>query len=129
MLSFKRSLLFVITTLIATVSLTSVQAGMVSNDQIIETIHQKIDKDSLLQTIHRAEVREQLASLGVNPSDLETRINHMTHAEIAQLNEQMSELPAGAGGALGALVTIFVVLVITDVIGATDVFPFIHPIT
>jgi hypothetical protein len=51
----------------------------------------------------------------------------MTDEEIAQLNQQIDELPAG-GDVLGILLVIFIVFVITDVIGATDIFPFIHPV-
>ncbi len=125
----KRSVLIIMTTLIAVVSLSSVQAGMVSNEQIIEKVHQQIDKDTLLQAMHRTEVKEQLASLGVSSAELETRINQMTHAEITQLNSQMADMPAGAGDVLGVFVTLLVIFVITDVLGATDIFPFIRPIT
>jgi hypothetical protein len=51
----------------------------------------------------------------------------MTDEEMAQLNQQIDELPAG-GDVLGILLVIFLVFVITDVIGATDIFPFIHPV-
>jgi hypothetical protein len=51
----------------------------------------------------------------------------MTGDEIAQLNQQINELPAG-GDILGILVLVFIIFVITDVIGATDIFPFIHPV-
>jgi hypothetical protein len=51
----------------------------------------------------------------------------MTQAEVAQLNQQIDQLPAGSG-VLGIVVLIFIVFVITDVIGATDIFPFIHPV-
>ncbi len=71
--------------------------------------------------------RQQLISMGVSSADVETRINQMTQQEIAQLNQNMAELHAGSG-VLGAVVLIFIVFVVTDVIGATDIFPFIHPV-
>ena len=37
------------------------------------------------------------------------------------------ELPAG-GDVLGVILVVFIVFVITDVIGATDIFPFIKPV-
>ncbi|MCK5395371.1 MAG: PA2779 family protein, partial [Gammaproteobacteria bacterium] len=79
------------------------------------------------QTINRTDVQQQLSDMGVSTADIENRINQMTGKEIAQLNQQLNELPAG-GGVLGVIVLIFVVFVITDVIGATDIFPFIHPV-
>lgn len=103
---------------------TQARAAMVMNDQII---HQTHDREILLQTINRADVKQQLSSLGVSTLDLENRINQMTAEEIALLNQQLDQMPAG-GDILGVVVLIFIVFVITDVIGATDIFPFIHPV-
>ena len=55
------------------------------------------------------------------------RIAQMTDQEIAHLNQQLAELPAG-GDVLGLVVLIFIVFIITDAIGATDIFPFVHPV-
>ena len=52
----------------------------------------------------------------------------MTDAEIAQINQRIAEMPAGGSSVLGVLLIIFIVFVITDVLGATDIFPFIKPI-
>jgi hypothetical protein len=65
--------------------------------------------------------------MGVSTAELESRINQMTGEEIAQLNQQLNDLPAGSG-VLGIIVLVFIVFVITDVIGATNIFPFIHPV-
>jgi hypothetical protein len=46
---------------------------------------------------------------------------------VQQLNNHLTELPAG-GDILGLAVLVFLVFVLTDVIGATDIFPFIHPV-
>ena len=100
---------------------------MVSNQQIIYAAEQTDARQSLLQTLKREQVQQQLLNLGVSPADVEARVQHMSYAEITQLNQQIDELPAGSG-VLGAVVFIFVVFVITDVIGATDVFPFIRPV-
>jgi len=127
MMSFKRTLALILAISLTGLSFGNAQAAIVSNDQIIHRIEQANDKAALLQSIQRADVQQQLASLGVNPADIETRINQMTHEEIAQLNQQMAELPAG-GDVLGIIVLIFIIFVITDVIGATDIFPFIHPV-
>ena len=108
-------------------SIGNAQAAIVSNNQLIHKINQANDKAALLQTIKRADVQAQLISMGVSSADVETRINQMTQQEIAQLNQNMAELHAGSG-VLGVVVLIFIVFVVTDVIGATDIFPFIHPV-
>lgn len=108
-------------------SFTSAQAAMISNDVIINHVQQGHAKTELLQTINRSDVKQQLLNLGVNPENIESRIELMTPEEIAQLNQQIEELPAG-GDVLGVLLVIFIVFVITDIIGATDIFPFIKPV-
>ncbi len=127
MMKFKRTLSLILSIALISVSASNVQAAIVSNDQIIYKTDQVSDRAALLQTIKRADVQAQLSSMGVSAVDIETRINQMTHEEIAQLNQHMAELPVGAG-VLGVVVLIFLVFVITDVIGATDIFPFIHPV-
>jgi hypothetical protein len=48
----------------------------------------------------------------------------MTDEEVRALNQKMDEMPAGSG-VVGAVVLIFLVLLITDIAGLTDVFPFV----
>lgn len=127
MMKFKRTLSLILSIALISVSASNVQAAIISNDQIIYKTDQVSDKAALLQTIRRADVQAQLSGMGVSTVDIEARINQMTHEEIAQLNQHMAEIPVGAG-VLGTVVLIFLVFVITDVIGATDIFPFIHPV-
>ena len=122
-----RYISLLLTASILSLSLGTSQAAMVSNKQIIHAAEETDARQSLLQTLKRDEVQQQLLSLGVSPADVESRIQHMSHAEITQLNQQIDQLPAGSG-VLGAVVFIFVVFVVSDVIGATDIFPFIHPV-
>jgi hypothetical protein len=51
----------------------------------------------------------------------------LSDSELARINQGIEHLNAG-GDVLGILLVIFIVFVITDVIGATDIFPFIHPV-
>ncbi len=127
MMLFKRTLTLILSISLLGLSFGNAQAAIVSNDQIINKAQQKNERAALLQTIAREDVQQQLFKMGVNPADIENRINQMTQQEIAQLNQQMNELPAGAG-VLGIILIVFIVFVITDVIGATDIFPFIHPV-
>lgn len=125
--SYRRSAVMFLSILMLCLSFGQAQAAIIANNQIIHQIEQTNDKEALLQTINRIDVQEQLLDMGVNTADIENRISQMTQEEIAQLNQQIDELPAG-GGILGFIVLIFIVFVITDVIGATDIFPFIHPV-
>ena len=108
-------------------SFTSTQAALVGNDLVINHVQHNSAKTELIQTINRTDIKQQLLNMGVNPADITSRIDLMTNEEIAQLNQQIDELPAG-GDVLGVILIIFIVFVITDVIGATDIFPFIKPV-
>lgn len=81
----------------------------------------------LKQLLERDEVRSQLLQLGADPSQIDQRIDRLTATELQQLNTQIDQLPAGSGF-LGIAALIFVVFVITDALGATDLFTFVKPI-
>ena len=127
MKSIQKYLSVLLSVTLMSLSFSSTQAAMISNDVVINHAQQSKAKTELLQTINRSDVKQQLLNMGVAPENIESRINLMTHEEIAQLNQQIGELPAG-GDVLGVILIIFIVFVITDVIGATDIFPFIKPV-
>lgn len=127
MVLFNRIVTLTLSLLLICAPISQAQAAIIANAQLFDQVQQANDKDALLQTINRVDVQEQLLGMGVSTAELESRINQMTQQEIVQLNQQINELPAG-GDILGVIVLIFIVFVITDVIGATDIFPFIHPV-
>ena len=127
MKSTRKYLSVVLSIALMGMSFNTVQAAIVGNELVINQAQHHAETIQLLQTINRSDVKAQLLSMGVTAKDIESRINLMTHEEIAQLNQHMDELPAG-GDLLGIILIIFIVFVITDVIGATDIFPFIKPV-
>jgi hypothetical protein len=104
-----------------------VQAAMVGNDQLIGATQGQVDRSMLRETLQRDTVKQQLAALGVTQEQALQRVDRMTDQEVAQLNQQLADLPAG-GDVLGIIVLFLVIFIITDIIGATDIFPFIHPV-
>jgi hypothetical protein len=65
---------------------------------------------------------------GIDPIEAKARLDSLSDAEVIRLAEQIENLPAG-GDALGILVgaalIVFIVLLITDILGYTNVFPFV----
>lgn len=106
--------------------LAPVQAAMVGTPQAIQAEQTRVERADLLAALEREDVRTQLEAMGVDSAMAAERVAAMTDAEIAELNQRIGELPAG-GDALGVILLILLIFVITDVIGATDIFPFIHP--
>jgi len=105
-----------------------VQAGMISTDRAAATAaHARI-----VHMLDRADVHAKLEELGVKPAEVKARVAALTDSEAAQLAHSIDNLPAGADGGVGAIVgaivLVFLVLLITDLLGLTKVFPFTKPI-
>lgn len=102
------------------------QAGMVSTEQVAAQSSSE-QRARIVSFLEREEIRNSLTSHGVNPAEATARVTALTDAEVASLNQKLDELPAG-GEILGILLTIFIVLLITDILGFTKVFPFTRSI-
>ena len=123
----KRPTAVLLSLLLALMPMIPAQAAMIGNQQIINQGESQQTRSSLQQLFEQESARQQLHTWGVDPGQLQNRINSLTDSELARINQQVDSLDAG-GGVLGILLIIFIIFVITDVIGATDIFPFIHPV-
>ena len=74
--------------------------------------------------LDRAEVQEQLQALGVSASQVKARVAAMSDEEAARLAAELDSLPAGGADVLGVILAVFIILLITDILGFTKVFPF-----
>ena len=105
------------------------QAKMVATDQVIEQTDPANDRTRVESFLLRDDVQKQLILLGIDPEEATSRVASLSDGEIQQIAGRLDELPAGEGGGIGplvgAIVLIFLVLLITDLIGLTDVFPFV----
>ncbi|MGY0194448.1 PA2779 family protein [Leptothrix sp. BB-4] len=82
----------------------------------------------LLAAVDRAEVAQALVARGVDPAQARQRIAALSDAQAQALAAEMDQAPAGADGVLDTLVFIFLVLLVTDILGFTKVFPFTRSI-
>lgn len=122
---FKR---LIASVLIATTALMglpiSAQAGMVGTDEAISAASSLADRDKVGSFLQREDVRAALQARGVDPQAATDRVRALSDQEVAQLAEQIDKAPAAGVDALGFLLVVFVVLLITDALGMTKVFPF-----
>jgi len=123
----RRPIAIFLSILLALMPLLPAQAAMIGNEQIVKQNLSSQTRDGLQQLFAQETARQQLQAWGVSPDQIRSRIDSLTDAELARINQQVNDLHAG-GSVLGILLVIFIVFVITDVIGATDIFPFIHPV-
>ena len=110
-----------------TVWLPAAQAEMIGTEAVTGAEEVEVQRDEILALLEREEVRGQLVAWGVDPADAEARVEALTPAELQALSERMDEDPAGAGvgSVVGAALIVFLVLLITDILGYTSVFPFV----
>lgn len=102
----------------------TLHAAVITSTDLILQQEDKIGREKLLQTLDRAEVKNALIERGVDPTMAKLRVAAMTADEVSSMNQKMDELPAGSG-IVGAALVVFLVLLFTDVMGYTDVFPFV----
>jgi hypothetical protein len=98
-------------------------AGMVSTEAAVANSERAL----VASFLDREDVRAQLEASGVSAADVKARVAAMTDEEARNLAGQIESLPAG-GDILGILLTVFIVLLITDILGFTKVFPFTRSI-
>ena len=98
------------------------QAAMLSTDRALASG----DKGRIAQFLDRADVRAQLQAHGVNPADAKARVAALSDDEAAKLAGQIDSAPAGgdAGAVIGAALIVFLILILTDYLGYTHIFPF-----
>lgn len=101
------------------------QAGMVSTADAVAEQGVAEQRGEIEAALAREDVRRQLAGLGVDPAEVDTRVAALSDSQVRELYGRMQELPAGGDSLIGALVFVFLVLLITDLLGLTDVYPFV----
>lgn len=74
--------------------------------------------DALLS---RERVQDQLLAFGVEPAEVKGRLSALTGEELRMLDERLAQLPAG-GDALAVVGIVFLVLLILELVGVTDIF-------
>ncbi len=104
------------------------RAAMVGTDQAIEQAAAASDRARVMDFMAREDVREQMMTLGIDPDEAASRAASLSDAEIQQIAGNLDQLPAGQsflGAVIVAILVVFLVLLITDLLGLTNVFGFV----
>jgi hypothetical protein len=100
------------------------QGAMLATDSTLGAAQ----REQVSRLLERADVQAKLRSFGVSADDVRTRVAALTDEEVSQLAAKIDSLPAGGDGIIGAIVLVFIILLITDILGLTKIFPFTRPI-
>lgn len=126
------SVLLTICMLMVTVPYKSSFAGMIGTETALDMTRGQEARNYLKGIVAREDVQTALIAQGINPLEAKARIDSLSDAEAIDLADQIEQQPAGGsalGVIVGALLIVFIVLLITDILGYTDIFPFVkkHP--
>lgn len=104
-----------------------VHAVMITTEEATAPAAADAARAHLQALLAREDVQAGLARHGVSAEAAVARVAALSDAEAQELSQRMDSLPAG-GSVLGVIVFIFLVLLVTDILGLTKVFPFTRPI-
>jgi len=99
------------------------QAAMVTTDNALAGSQ----RSQVARLLERADVQARLAAHGIRAADVQARVAVLSDDEAAELAAKIDGLPAG-GDLIGAAVLVFLILLLTDILGFTKIFPFTRPV-
>ena len=111
--------------------ISSAQATLVSTEQVAAAegvTSASAQRDYVNATLERADVAAALQARGIDLDQAHARVAALTDDEVAHVAHTLDTAPAGAGDVLGVIVFIFVLLLLTDILGFTKIFPFTRSI-
>jgi len=122
------SLFLIFSFLLLDFTATTAKAGIIGTETVINSVQGEDCRSKVMDFLDRQEVRDALVQKGISPEQAKNRVASLTDQEIVYLSKTMDQIPAGGdsfGALIGAAVLIFLVLLVTDILGFTDVFTFV----
>lgn len=101
--------------------------ALIPTIEVVEESSLSLEKDQIVKFLEQKHVQEELIKRGITPHEAITRVASLSRSEVKMLASEIENAPAGGDGIgtlVGAAVFVFVVLLITDILGFTKVFPF-----
>ena len=96
-------------------------AGMIGTAHMLEDETRAASLSRVEVLLARADVGRQLEAFGVDQAMVAERLNGLSTAELLQLEGQLDSQVAG-GDIVGIVGAVFIVLLILELVGVTDIF-------
>ena len=106
----------------------SAMAAMIETEAVIDANQAQNAREYLNSFLAREDVTNALITQGIDPQEAKIRIDSLTDQEAQFIADKLKQLPAGGDFFVALLIIVFVVfviLLITDIAGYTDIFPFV----
>jgi hypothetical protein len=103
-------------------------AALVGTETVMDAARIQNARELVRNLMAREDVQTSLVNQGIDPQEAWARAEALSDAEAVRLADTIESLPAGGSNALGivvgAILIVFIILLITDILGYTSVFPF-----
>jgi hypothetical protein len=103
-------------------------AAMIGTETVLDAGRVQNAREQVRRLMAREDIQAALVRQGIDPREAAARAEALSDAEAVRLAESIEGLPAGGVSALGvvvgAILIVFIILLITDILGYTSVFPF-----
>ena len=110
-------------------SVQAAKAQMIDTNTVLSVNTSESSRAQVNAFLQREDVLAAMQQQGVDAVEAQKRVASLSDAELARISQAMEQLPAGGstiGTIVGAALFIFVVLLITDLLGLTNVFSFVN---
>ena len=111
--------------LLLNISVQPSMAQMITTEMSIEINKQAEGRTTVNTFLQREDVQQTMGRQGIDLVEAQKRVDALSDAEVLRLAQTIEQLPAGAG-IVGAAVFVFIVLLVTDLLGLTHIFPFVN---
>jgi hypothetical protein len=123
------SVVLVVCMLLLVVPLQPCMAALIGTETVLDAARGQEARQNIDRILAREEVQRMFRMHGISPEEAKARVNALSDAEVLAVEKRLDQLPAGGdgvGAVIFAVLFVFVVLLITDILGYTDVFPFVR---
>ncbi|HHO48563.1 MAG TPA: hypothetical protein ENN06_08970 [Desulfobacteraceae bacterium] len=123
------SIVLIISFLLLNFAAQTARAEMISTETAIALTGKENSRTTVAAFLERMDVRQTMERQGVDVAEAVKRVNALSDEEVLRLARNIDQLPAGGNGVgtvVGAILVVFLVLLITDILGLTHVFSFVN---
>jgi len=105
----------------------STLAALIGTEELMGSQKAVEARAYISSVLAREDIQKALMARGIDPIEAQARVGTLTDQEAIEFAGTMEQLPAGGviGYIVGLAVLVFLVLLVTDILGYTDIFPFV----
>ena len=104
------------------------KAGLIGTEAVYNTLQGEKSRSRITAFLDRQDVQKAFLENSIDSLQAKKRVASLTDQEVSQICKVLDQLPAGGdgvGAVVGAILLIFLILLLTDILGFTHVFPFV----